>query len=362
VLAITTASAAATRDARSSGHRAAVNKHRALSAYRAMQREYYIRREELYKGDPYANAWPYGQALAATLSIATLPGMRSRFRKDVRARLRGLEAYADRRGRPPAGYLSKVRPPRGPGGDRYVDDNLWFGLELMRAHHVLRQPTLGKAKRVFAMATSNWDVRPQVRCPGGIFWAPQISRDRNTVSNAPAAELGAQLYLRTGQPGYLAEAKRTYAWVRGCLLTPTGLYSDHIDRRGRIDTMQWTYNQGTMIGAGVMLYQATRDRSYLEQAKFTAEAALRVFKSRKLDRQPDVFTTIYIRNLLLLGSTTGDRRYRAFAERFAASEWNDGRDHRDGLFIGHKGGEQLLDQAGMVQVYSMLVSPPRTYF
>jgi hypothetical protein len=345
-----------------SDRRAEVNKHRAVSAYRAMQKRYYIDRKELYRGDPYANAWPYGQALAATISVASLPGMRSGFRKDVRARLRGLEAYADRRSPPPAGYLSKVGPPHGRGGDRYVDDNLWFGIELARVQHVLGLPTLDKAKRVFAMATSYWDVRPQVPCPGGLFWAPLISGDRNTVSNAPAAQLGAQLYLRTGQPFYLTQAKRAYEWVRGCLLTPSGLYYDHIDRRGRIDTAQWTYNQGTMIGAGVLLYQATKDRGYLDQARLTAEAALRTYQRKTLDSQPDFFTAIYIRNLLLLGSTIGDPRYRDFAQWFAASEWRDGRDHRNGLFTGRRGGERLLDQAGMVQVYGMLVAGPQTYF
>jgi hypothetical protein len=32
------------------------------------------------------------------------------------------------------------------------------------------------------------------------------------------------------------------------------------------------------------------------------------------------------------------------------------------LFTGHRGGERLLDQAGMVQVYAMLVAGPGTYF
>jgi hypothetical protein len=116
-----------------------------------------------------------------------------------------------------------------------------------------------------------------------------------------------------------------------------------------------------MIGAGVMLFQATGDRGYLDQAVFTANAALRLYSWHDLDRQPDYFDAIYIRNLLLLGSTTRDRRYRDFAERFAAREWRRDRD-RSGLFRGHRGQEQLLDQAGMAQIYGMLVARPRTYF
>jgi Glycosyl hydrolase family 76 len=357
-----------TAPASKSAHRAGVNKHRAIAAYRAMQRAYYHRSEGLYKlgrrkRRPYANAWPYGQTVAATISLAELSGLRGKYRKDVRARLRGLEKYADREAPPPADYLSKVAPPHGPGGDRYNDDNEWFGIELVRAHHVTRMPTLNKARRVFDKIDSTWDTRTNVRCPGGIPQAPRVNGDRNTVSNAPAAELGVQLFFRTHDPRYLQSARRMYDWVRGCLLTPEGLYADHVDRRDRIDPTKWTYNQGSMIGAGVMLYQATHDRAYLEQAKSTAQTALRYYGPVRLKHQPLYFHAIYIRNLLLLGAATGDGRYRNFAERLAAHQWNRKRNRHTGLFSGHARGQgQLLDQAAMVQIYALLGLRPRAYF
>ena len=355
-------SAHAKPDAWGSGHRATVNQHRALATYRAMQSHYYLARRELYRGNPYATAWTYGQVVAATFSVASMPGMRSAYRKDVRARLRTLELYADRHSPPPSGYLSKVAPPHGPGGELYNDDNEWYGIELARANHVFRMPTLNKARSVLALVASTWGTKPFARCAGGIPWAPTVNGDRNTVSNAPGAELGVQLYFRTGDRGYIQQAQRMYEWVRTCMLAPNGLYWDHISPRGVIDTNQWTYNQGTMIGAGVVLYQATHDRSYLDQAVFTADAALRLYSWHDLDNQPDYFDAIYIRNLLLLASTTRDQRYRDFAQRFAAREWRRDRDDRSGLFRGHRGQEQLLDQAGMAQIYAMLAARPRTYF
>ncbi len=87
----------------------------------------------------------------------------------------------------------------------------------------------------------------------------KLNGDRNTVTDATGAELGAQLYLTTGNAADLQWAISMYNWVRGCLLNSDGLYGDHIDGSGQIDPTEWTYNQGTMIGAGVMLYQATHN-------------------------------------------------------------------------------------------------------
>ena len=81
------------------------------------------------------------------------------------------------------------------------------------------------------------------------------------------AELGLQLYKITGNVGYLRFAEMAYQWVRSCLLQPSGLYADHVNRKGVVEPTLWSYNQGTMIGAGTLLYQITGDSSYLQQAE-----------------------------------------------------------------------------------------------
>ena len=43
-------------------------------------------------------------------------------------------------------------------------------------------------------------------------------------------------------------------------LQSNGLYADSINRRGVIEPAYWSYNQGTMIGAGTLLYQAPERR------------------------------------------------------------------------------------------------------
>jgi uncharacterized protein YyaL (SSP411 family) len=344
----------------------AVNQSRALNAYAAMQRAYYHASAGLY-GDTvgrWAAAWPYSQAMAATISVAAIPGLHRKYRSDLQARLGGLEAYADHADAQPAGYSSEVVPPRGPGGSRYNDDNEWIGIELIRLNHLATDPRLlTAAAKQLTLVYSQWDTQP-VFCPGGVPWQTLTpGTTRNTVSNATGAELGAQLYASTHNAAYLNEALQMYNWVRTCLTNPDGLYGDHLDDAGDVDPTEWTYNQGTMIGAGVMLYQATHNRTYLLQARATALTALATFTPEALAQQPEAFDAIYVRNLLLLGAATGDPRYKSFASWFAGDQWSNVRDPVSGLFLSDPGGTtQLADQSAMVQVYALLASPPSTYF
>src|ERR1700726_1410580 len=57
------------------------NPARALRAFQAMQRYYYIRGSGLYSGEPFSYLWPFSQALAATVSMANIHGMTGSFSK-----------------------------------------------------------------------------------------------------------------------------------------------------------------------------------------------------------------------------------------------------------------------------------------
>jgi hypothetical protein len=340
---------------------AATNQTRAIAAYQAMQAAYYDPTTGLYKG---AQAWPYSQAMAATISVAALPKMHARYRPDLVARLSGLQAYADHVAPAPGGYVAQLSAPA-TGATRFNDDNEWIGIELLRLYHVDHSaPLLSAASGLLTMVDSQWSTNTSLTCAGGVPWQSGTANgDRNTVSNATGAELGAQLYLTTHESTDLSWAEQMYNWVRSCLLAPNGMYSDHIAADGEIDPTQWTYNQGTMIGAGVMLYQATGNTVYLQQAQSTAQAALAAFGPAQLADQPVYFNAIYIRNLLLLGAASGDTRYQRFAQSFADDAWYNVRDYSNDLFLADPGGQtKLLDQAAMVQVYALLAEPTSAYF
>ena len=278
------------------------------------------------------------------------------------------------------------------GGDRYYDDNAWVGLALVQLERL--RPDLGHAERaaaLFRFAAGGWDARADVPSPGGVFWVEQrrgaglANHDRNTVSNAPNAQLG--LHLAELAPGgagsdgeghAYARAHDMYAWVNVTLdagradgAPATGLFYDKVRGDGTVDETLWTYNQGSMIGANVLLARqpaadpgpGLRGATYLARAEAIAAKALRRYAGA-YERQPPAFNAILFRNLLQLHAATGDaelrERIRGAMGTYADTAWATHRDRHDRFRFGG-GGPTLLDQSAMVQVYALLAWDPDDY-
>jgi hypothetical protein len=333
-----------------------------------------LRGSGLYKGQPYSYLWPFSQALAATISVANIRQLRGRLDRDLQARRVGLRAYWALPTTVPGGgapvspanlpaYSGQVAPPRGPGSVKFYDDNAWVGLELVRLYRLQHDAAdLAIAEQLMAFIRSGWDGDQSHPCPGGVpFSTATNNTDRNTVTAAPGAELGAQLYRLTRDPQYIDFAKAAYLWVRGCLLESSGLYGDHVRYDGTIDQKTWSYNQGTMIGAGVMLYKITGDQTYLDQARATATAAVGYFTLRQLAREPAFFAAVFFRNLLLLDSVAPSPAYRGLVEAYANRAWTTLR-LRTNVFVSQGGRSGVLTQASLVQDFALLATQPRSYF
>jgi hypothetical protein len=349
------------------------NPARALSAYEAMQRYYYVRGSGLYEGEPFSFLWPFSQAFAATVSMANVPKLPIAFASELHARLIGLRNYLDtNNSAAPEGTFTStlaafdgtVAPPTGPGGAKYYDDNDWIGIELARIYKKTRNPgALGYAEGIMAFEMAGFSTDPTLACPGGIpFSNTSENTDRNTITTGPAAELGVQMYEITGNVAYLQFAETAYNWVRACLLQPTNLYVDHIRPHGVLDTTLWSYNQGVMIGAGTLLYQATGNSGYLFQARQTAQAAREYFTPQRLGEENPFFPSVYFRNILYLDSVTHDPPGPKLAQAYVDYAWSHLR-LSDNVFVaGSPASAQLLYQAAIVQIYALLSSPPSTYF
>jgi hypothetical protein len=350
-----------------------VNAERAQLAFEAMQKTYYIEGSGLYQGEPFSFLWPFSQAFAATVSMANIPSLKSSFGPELRARLVGLKSYLDlnNSGMPEGTYSSTfaaydgtVAPPAGPGGAKYYDDNAWVGIELARIYEQNHEAAiLGGAEAIMAFEMAGWDAQPGIACPGGIpFSNSPEDVERNTVTNAPTAELGLQLYKLTGDAQYLQFAEMAYEWVRTCLTEPNGLYADHIGVHGKIEPEEWSYNQGAMIGAGVLLYQATHNSAYLYQARQAAKAALAYYTSERLGKENPFFVSVYFRNMLYLDSVTHDPPGTKLVQGYVNYAWEHLRLSDDVFVFGSPASAQLLVQAAIVQDYALLSTSPTTYF
>ncbi len=371
------------------------NPARALLAYEAMQKNFYIPGTGLYLGEPYSFLWPFSQALAATVSVSNIPGQAataaSTYSSEFKVRLYGLQKYWNPT--PPPGEAIAGEQPEEeetgegsepaeaagiaaptlpsfngevvpPGGASYYDDNEWVGIELVRLYKEHHEASLlEKAEQIMQFVMAGWSTNPKLACPGGVPFSDAPSNtERNTVTDGPAAELGVQLYRLTSNAAYLQFAETTYEWVRSCLRTPNELYYDHIRLHGAIDKTEWSYNQGSMMGAGVLLYQATGNGAYLYQARQTAKAALSYFTIPRLLSENPFFVSVYFRNLMYLDSVTHDPPGLTLAQTYINSVWVHQR-LSDSLFaFGSPPTTQLLDQAAVVQIYALLSTSPSTYF
>jgi glycosyl hydrolase family 76 len=362
---------------------------RALRAYAAMRRQF-ARRDGLYRRDgrlrlprTAAHLWPATRAFAGAVDLLGVrPALLGSYdaRAAVAWHLAMLERYWDAESELPA-YSSDVIGSRF-GGDRYYDDNAWVGLVLVQLERIAPGGHLDRADRLFAFALGGWDTRPAAPHPGGVFWVEQgggagaLNHDRNTVSNAPNAELGLHLdELSNGGANRErhAAAHDMYTWVNTTLdagadagAPGTGLFWDKLRGDGTIDRTLWTYNQGNMVGANVLLARRSvggERADYLGRAEAIAAKALDRYDGA-LHRQPAAFNAILFRNLLLLHEATADgalrARIRSAMESYAELAWSTRRDRHDRFrFAGRA--TTLLDQSAMVQIYALLAWDPADY-
>lgn len=152
------------------------------------------------------------------------------------------------------------------------DDMLWMIVGLIKGYNVTgEQAFLDTAKSGFDFV---WEdaYDPSV---GAIKWSWKAgSRAYMATSNYPFVIAAVMLYNITGDEAYLDKAKLIYTWTRNNLFQQaTGRVADHVVGDDPPGFEDYTYNQGTCIGSGILLYKATGDESYLNDAKKAADYA-----------------------------------------------------------------------------------------
>lgn len=355
---------------------------RALRAYAAMEGPDFRRRTGGLRRDGIlgragvaAHLWPVARAFVATLDLAGMPAA-LRAGWDAEAALARDLALIERywtRWRGAGAYASDLR--RTPwSGDRYVDDNAWVGLALAQLERLRpgRAP-LSRAGELWRFAAEHHDERR-----GGVFWVEQgrgrgrRNHDRNAVSTAPSTQLRLHLAELDPDPDP-GTAWRTgpdpdalLRWIHRALDTPGGLVMDKIRGDGSLDSAIWSYNQGSIAGAHVLLARARRAARpqdaarHLARAEAIARATLAHYGDGGFARQPPAFNAICFRNLLLLHHASADAELRtgirAAIREWAEDAWDTGRDERDRFHL-RRDGVTLLNQSAVVSAFALLAWP-----
>lgn len=246
-----------------------------------------------------AFVWPYTETVAASWRIATLSdGAKTEVGEYYKKLLEGFEYYRSFRSDYHVYCASRATEIGMAAGDTYYDDNVWISREFLNAYEVFGDDEyLDTSAKVATFVWSGW-ANDEL---GGIYWCEQKKNSRNTCSNAPASLLFARLYQATGEKEWLERAEQVYEWTYNTLRDPSdNVYWDNISNESDITTWKFTYNTGSMIGAGVKLHEVmlqeaekTSDETekaallqkaeiYLSQAKASAEGAYQYwFKQRE---------------------------------------------------------------------------------
>lgn len=251
-----------------------------------------------------AFAWPYTETVAANWRIATFSETsKKNIEEYYRKTLDGFEYYRAFRSDYHTYCSSRATETGFAAGDTYYDDNVWISREFLNAHEVLgEEKYLDNSVKVAEYVWSGW-ANDEL---GGIYWCEQKKNSRNTCSNAPASLLFSRLYEATKNEEWLNRAKRVYDWAYNKLRDPSdNVYWDNVSNEGKINEWKFTYNTGSMISAGVKLYEITEEERYLNEAKASALGAYKHWFKAQEGRDYKVITSDNPWfNVLLLASWT----------------------------------------------------------
>ncbi|MBG8555451.1 glycoside hydrolase family 76 protein [Hymenobacter guriensis] len=156
--------------------------------------------------------------------------------------------------------------------NNWYDDMAWHAVANLRAFQLTQDPAYK------AIALLLWDdikTGWNEQQGGGIAWKKDQLGYKTTPSTAPSIILAARLYQLDKNPDDLAWAKKMYEWQKKTLVDANGMVWDGINDEGTSNKKyHFSYSQGVFIGAGLELYRATQQASYLDDANRTASYVL----------------------------------------------------------------------------------------
>lgn len=155
------------------------------------------------------------------------------------------------------------------GYNEYNDDIAWMCIACVRAYLLT-----GKEEYLTTSKTNFDGMFARADCYGNdlLQWKHNSGQGTNSCINGPAAVCACYLAIAEADDSYYEKARKTYMAERGKLFEmsngkPTGKIWDSYDQgTGNYNTWASTYNQGTNLGAAIMLYNHYGDQMFKDDA------------------------------------------------------------------------------------------------
>ena len=312
----------------------------------------------------FSYLWPYSGTFSAVNSLLEATHDKKYQQLLEKQVLPGLEEYFDTE-RTPIAYSSYIRT--APTSDRFYDDNIWVGIDFIDIYQITKEKKyLDKAQLIWNFIESGTDSL----LGDGIYWCEQKKESKNTCSNAPGAVFALKLFQATQDSTYLKQGKELYEWTKKNLEdSKDHLYFDNISLNKKIGRAKFAYNSGQMMQAAALLYQITKQKSYLEDAQNIAEACHKHFFTQftspdgqtfQLLKKGNIwFTAVMLRGFIELYQIDHNKTYLTDFQRSLDYAWHHARDER-GLFQTDWSGTDknekkwLLTQAAFIEMYGRL--------
>lgn len=209
------------------------------------------------------------------------------------------------------------------------DDMMWWINALARAYKITNNKKyLDWSEKGFKRVwNSAYDKKH-----GGMFWQFK-RRAKNACINYPTVIAALRLYHITNNGHYLDKAKLVYQWSKENLFNrETGRVGDHKLGDHPVGWEDYTYNQGACIGAASMLYEITKDSSYLKDARLAADYTKEVMCNAAGILPPEgswneqgVLKTIFVHYMMLFIEKCDQDQYLSWLQKNAEVAWK----HRD---------------------------------
>lgn len=155
---------------------------------------------------------------------------------------------------------------------------------------------------------------------------------------------------------YLAKAKEIYDWgVNNLFDSKRGRVADSRHGEHEPDWKTHVYNQATFIGASVLLYRATGERKYLDNAILAADYTVKDMSSEhgvlpfEDGIEQGIYTAIFAQYIAMLVYDCGQTQYLPFLKNTILTGWNN-RDKTRNLCGGRY--EQKLPEGEVIDSYS----------